>query len=149
MDGKEVERLALDIMARAEMVTLATMGKEPYPHQRALFNLRQSARFPGLSAYQAGKGLSVFLGTNASSIKMREAEGGAWVSVYYMIPAEFKGICLSGRAVVDTEARDALWVEGWEIYYPQGRHDPDYSILRIDPVRARGWNAMAAFDLEL
>jgi general stress protein 26 len=149
MDRKELEGLALDIMARADMLTLATTGKEPYPHLRALFNLRQAGRFPGLAAYQADKGLSVFLGTNTSSIKMREAEGGAWVSVYYMLPAEFKGICLSGRAVADPEARAALWVDGWELYYPKGRDDPDYSVLRVDPVRARGWNAMAAFDLEL
>jgi general stress protein 26 len=149
MERKELESLALDIMSRADMLTLATMGKEPYPHQRALFNLRQVGRFPGLAVYQAGKGLSVFLGTNTSSIKMREAEGEAWVSVYYMLPAEFRGICLSGRAVVDPDARAALWVEGWEMYYPKGRDDPDYSVLRIDPVRARGWNAMAVFDQEL
>lgn len=149
MDKKELEALALDIMARADMVVLATMGTDPYPHMRALFNLRDGRRFPGPAAYQAGKGLSVFLGTNTSSIKVREAGEAPWVSVYYMIPSEIRGIMLSGKAVADPEARRAIWMDGWEMYYPLGRDDPDYTVLRIDPVRIRGWSEGAAVDMEL
>jgi general stress protein 26 len=149
MDRKELEALALDIMGRSDMVILATMGKDPYPHTRALFNLRDARRFPGPAAYQADKGLSVFLSTNSSSIKVHEVGESPWVSVYFMVSSEFKGLQLSGRAVPDPEARAALWMRGWEIYYPKGRDDPDYTVLRIDPVRARGWNSAAAFDLEL
>jgi len=149
MNKKELEELARDIMGRADMLALATMGDDPYPHVRALFNLRNAGRFPSLSAFHDDKGLSVFLSTNASSIKLREIGAEPWVSVYYMIPAEFKGICVSGRAVADPEARAALWVEGWEMYYPKGKEDPDYAVLRVDPVRARGWSDFAAFDVEL
>jgi general stress protein 26 len=149
MNRKELEALALDIMGRADMLSLATVAGDPYPHVRALFNLRDAKRFPSLAAYQEGKGLSVYLGTNTSSIKVRESAAEPWVSVFFMIPAEFKGLCLSGRALPDPEAKAALWVEGWEMYYPKGRLDPDYTILRIDPVRARGWHASQAFDVEL
>jgi len=149
MERKELETLALDIMARADMLSLATMAGDPYPHVRALFNLRDARRFPDLAAYQSDKGLSVYLSTNTSSIKVRESAAEPWVSVFYMIPAELKGLCLSGRAVADPEARAALWLEGWEMYYPKGRDDPDYTILRIDPIRARGWNASGAFDIGL
>jgi len=149
MERKELETLALDIMSRADMLSLATMAGDPYPHVRALFNLRDARRFPDLAAYQSDKGLSVYLSTNTSSIKVRESAAEPWVSVFYMIPAEFKGLCLSGRAVADPEARAALWLEGWEMYYPKGRDDPDYTILRIDPIRARGWNASGAFDIGL
>jgi len=55
-----------------------------------------------------------------------------WVSLYYMIPGEFLGLCLSGRARSVPEARAELWVEGWERYYPAGPGDPDYSVLRVD-----------------
>jgi general stress protein 26 len=149
MNKKQFEEFALDIMGRADMLTLATMGAEPYPHLRALFNWRDAARFPALAEYQKGAGLSVLLGTNTSSVKVREMGSAPWVSVYFMIPSEFKGLCLSGKALPDPEARAALWIEGWEMYYPKGRDDPDYTVLRVDPVRARGWAASAAFDLEL
>jgi general stress protein 26 len=66
-----------------------------------------------------------------------------------MIPSDFKGLCLSGMAIPDAEARASLWVEGWEMYYPAGRDDPDYTVLRVDPVRARGWNSLSAFDMEI
>ncbi len=56
----------------------------------------------------------MFLGTNTSSAKIREIEAERWVSLYFMLPAEFKGLCLSGRAVVDPRARAALWAEGWK-----------------------------------
>ncbi len=149
MDRAEFEVFAKDVMRRASMLTLATSGDEPYPLMRALFNLRNETAFPGLAAYQADKGISVFLGTNTSSIKTALMGTNAWVSVYYMIPEEFRGLNLTGMAVRDGDARKALWVEGWERYYPTGRDDPDYTVFRIDPVRARGWNCGAAFDLAL
>ncbi len=149
MERNELEPLARDVMGKADMLALATMGNEPYPHLRALFNLRNANRFPALAPYQVDKGLSVYLGTNTSSIKVREIGKEPWVSVYFMIPAEFKGLCLSGRAIADPAARAALWVDGWEMYYPAGKNDPDYTVLRIDPVRARGWSAAQAFDIEL
>ena len=149
MDRNELDALALDIMSRADMVALATSGGEPYPLVRAMFNLRNRAQFPGLAAFQADKGLKVYLGTNTSSAKLRDIVGQPWVSVYYMVSAEFKGLCLSGPARPDPEARSALWVEGWELYYPKGREDPDYTVLRVDSVRARGWASSAAFDLSL
>jgi len=149
MDRNTFESLAADIMGRADMLSLATVGTEPYPHVRALFNLRDAKRFPSLAAYQTDKGLSIYLGTNSSSSKLREIDEEPWVSVYFMIPSEFKGICLSGKAMADPEARAALWVEGWEMYYPAGREDPDYTVLRIDPLRAKGWSSAAAFDFEL
>jgi general stress protein 26 len=149
MKKAELEALALDIMGRADMLALATMGGDPYPHVRALMNLRDAKKFPGLVGFHADKGLSIFLGTNTSSIKVRETGAEPWVSAYFMIPSEFKGVCLSGKALPDPKARAALWVEGWEMYYPQGRDDPDYTVLRIDPVRMRGWASMSAFDVEL
>jgi general stress protein 26 len=149
MERSELEATALDIMGRADMLALATTGDDPYPHVRALFNLRNAKNFPSLAAFHADKGLSVFLGTNTSSLKVREAGAEPWVSVYYMIPGEFKGLCLSGKAIPDSEARATLWVDGWEIYYPKGRDDPDYTVLRVDPVCARGWASMSAFDVKL
>lgn len=149
MTKEELGAFARDVMGRADMVVLAANGPDGYPLQRALFNLRDERRFPSLAAYQRDKGLSVYLGTNTSSVKVREIGGDPRVSVYYMIPGEFKGLCLSGEALPDQAARDAMWVEGWEMYYPKGRGDPDYTVLRIDPARARGWTSMSGFDIEL
>jgi hypothetical protein len=104
-------------MTRDELDAFAreVMGGDPYPHVRALFNLRDAGRFPSLADFQEGKGLSVFLGTNSSSLKVREAGVAPWVSAYFMIPGEFKGLCLSGRAVPDPEARAAMSAFDFEL----------------------------------
>jgi len=149
VDRKTFSAVAPDIMARAEMLSLATKGEEPYPMIRALFNLRNSRQFPGLAPFFADKGLSVYLGTNTASAKVRELAAQSWASVYVTLPGEFKGFMLSGRVLPDPSARDPLWVEGWECYYPLGRTDPDYTILRLDPMRAIGWYAGARFDFVL
>jgi general stress protein 26 len=149
MERKELEGLALEIMGKASMLSLSTLSEDPYPQVRALFNLRNRLRFPGLAPFFKDKGLSVYLGTNSSSVKMAQIGKDAWVSVYYMIPRSFKGLCLSGKAVVDEEAKAAIWVRGWERYYPQGQGDPDYTVLRIDPLRARGWYGARPFDFAL
>jgi general stress protein 26 len=149
MDRESFGTVAPDIMKRADMLSLATRGAEPYPMIRALFNLRNPRQFPGLAPFFSDKGLAVYLGTNTSSIKVGELSADSWASVYFMLPGEFKGLMLSGRVQADAAAREQLWVEGWERYYPKGRADPDYSVLRMDPVRARGWYAGESFDFEL
>jgi len=146
MDRESFSAAARDIMARAEMLSLATRGGEPYPMIRGLFNLRNPEQFPGLAPFFADKGLAVYLGTNTSSVKVGELAAESWASVYFMIPGEFKGLMLSGHAVPDESAREQLWVEGWDRYYARGRRDPDYTVLRLDPVRARGWYAGEPFD---
>jgi general stress protein 26 len=149
MERNELEAVAAEIMGRSEMLSLATVARDEYPDIRALFNLRNAKMFPSLRPFFEGKGMSVYLGTNSSSLKIREIVAEARVSAYYMIPGEFKGLCLSGKAVADAEARKAIWVEGWERYYPAGREDPDYTVLRIDPLRARGWYEGRPFDFSL
>ena len=53
--------------------------------------------------------------------------------IYFVDENEFKGLMLVGVVEIlqDIESRKMLWNEGYEIYYPQGVEDPDYSVLRF------------------
>lgn len=150
MERGELEAVAREIMEKAEMVSLATMDEGGYPSIRALFNLRNPTWFPGLAPFFSARGpLTIYLGTNRSSVKSCQITRHPKVAVYYALPGNIKGIMLRGEAVPDEEAKAALWVEGWERYYPAGRTDPDYRIWRIDPELARGWYEGAAFEFDL
>ena len=149
MTRDEVKAVALDIVRRSDVLVLATQGGDPYPHMRSLFNLRNQKQFPDQQAWLADKGLSVFLSTNTSSVKVKELGADSWASVYLVLPGQISGVCLSGRMRPDPAARVPLWVKGSEQYYPKGVDDPDYTILRLDPVRARGWHAGQPFDVTL
>jgi general stress protein 26 len=149
MKREDFNAAAVDIMERSGDLMLATQGGDGYPHMRMVFNLRNRQRFPTLAGFFADKGLAVYLGTNTSSVKARQIGSDARVTVYYAVPEEFKGLMLCGRAVPDAEAKAALWVDGWERYYPQGRTDPDYTVFRFDPVLARGWYAGKPIEFKL
>ena len=149
MDRQSFSTAALDMMERADVLSLATKGGDPYPMIRALFNLRNRQQFPGLAGFFEDKGVAVYLSSNTSSVKIGDLAADSWASVYFMIPGEFKGLMLSGRALPDEQAREQLWIDGWERYYPGGKRDPDYTMLRLEPVRARGWNAGDRFDFPL
>jgi general stress protein 26 len=71
--------------------------------------------------------------------------------MYYCVPGTFHGVMLSGEVaeVGDEAVKDRFWQPGWEIYYPQGMRDPDYTILEMRPARARGWLGGKAFDIRL
>lgn len=79
-----------------------------------------------------------YFATSASSSKVDHIKRHPKVSVYYCIPAESRGLMLSGEMeiVTDGAVKEALWQEGWDRYYPEGVHDPDYTVLRLLPARA-------------
>jgi general stress protein 26 len=51
---------------------------------------------------------------------------------------------LAGRIemVTDPSLKEAIWQEGWERYYPQGREDPDYAVLSMYPERAEYYHRL-------
>ena len=152
-DRAAVVRACLDVMRESEALYLTTLDDDGAPCTRAVFNLRRESQFPGLrDLFRAGDdSLMVYVSTNTSSEKMRQIRRDARVALYYCIPRTFHGVMLSGRVeeIVDHTVKDRIWQPGWEIYFPTGRRDPDYTILRLRPGRVRGWLGERAFDLRL
>lgn len=139
----EIRTSCLELMRQVPDLYFTTVDEEGFPHTRCIFNLRCAGRFPGLQAVFAGHDhdLMTYLGTNTSSVKVRHIRSNPRVAAYYCDPASFHGVMLSGRVeIVDDPAlKRSLWQEGWEMYYRQGPDDPDFAVLRLLPVRVRGW----------
>jgi general stress protein 26 len=112
--------------------------KEQYPNQVRLFETHQGD-------------LMIYCSTNTSSGKIRQIKANPRVSVYYCNPAKFHGAMLRGdiEIVDDSELRQALWNDGWEMYYPGGPDDPDHTVLRLYPKSVKGWYKAAAFEFEV
>ena len=87
------------------------------------------------------------LATSAASDKVRELRTNPQASVYYCEPGRFHGLTLTGpvEILTDPELKKELWAEGWRIYWPSGADDPDYVILRLQPVEASGWWGSRSF----
>jgi general stress protein 26 len=146
----EIRRACLDVMAVSPAVVVTTIDDDGSPSTRAMFNLRRRSQFPKLVPLfePHAASLLVYLATNTSSDKVRQLRRDPRVSLYYCIPETFHGVMLGGSVVFEEgrEVRRSIWQKGWELYYPAGVDDPDFTVLSLVPRRLRGWLAGRAFD---
>ncbi|KAF0215947.1 MAG: pyridoxamine 5'-phosphate oxidase-like FMN-binding [Geobacteraceae bacterium] len=154
MNEQEALRLAVELMESAEAAFLTTIDGDGFPQSRAMLNLRNARKFPELIGLFSGHrdDFTVYFTTNTSSPKVVQIRAKPAVSVYYCSPAEWRGLMLGGmmEIVADPGLKKALWQEGWEMYYPDGATDPDYTILRLAPAVAKYYHQMSncTFGLE-
>lgn len=146
----DLRAFCLDLMAAATEVAVATIDTDGLPQARIMFNARNRERFPALVPLFKGhdRDFLIYLGTNTSSPKIRQLKADPAIAVLFADPPRFHSLMLSGRAeiVEDPAAKKALWQDGWELYYPAGPGDPDYTVLRLRPVKGKGRRGDAPFD---
>jgi general stress protein 26 len=143
------KKAAITLMETAPCIYLATINDDGYPYIRCLFNLRNKEQFPQLKAFfQKQDDFLTYISTNTSSKKLNQIRVNPNVSVYYCRPEEFFGLMFPGRIEIVDEisVKKALWIDGWERYYPTGVEDPDYTVLRLKPTLARGWYKSNKFE---
>ena len=154
MDVSEIRRQCLEVMTTAPAVFITVIGEDGFPRTRAVLNLRNRTQYPNHAHLYAqhDEDFMVFISTNTASKKREEIEANPRIGLYYSLPESFLGLSLIGRAEVieDLEIKRAVWVDGWEQYYSGTGtpEDPDYTLLRILPVEARGWLAGTKFQFE-
>lgn len=107
---------------------IGSVDEEGFPQIRALLRPRKRE---GLKA--------IWFSTNTPTNKVRHFAANPKACVYFCSPATFEGALLTGTMEVLTtpEAKEMLWQQGDEAYYPGGVTDPDYCVLRFTPFKAR------------
>ncbi|NHJ14127.1 MAG: hypothetical protein EAX95_10655 [Candidatus Thorarchaeota archaeon] len=153
MDENKLREMCLRVMDDAWPAYLTTIDERGYPQTRAMFNLRNKQHFPKLEPLflKLENRFTAIFSTNTSSTKIDNITKDSKVSIYYCVPDEWRGVMLSGNIEIvdDAKLKKALWHDGWERYYPKGYDDPDHSVLRLEPILARGWNQNHTFRLDL
>jgi general stress protein 26 len=150
MNDKEARRLSLDLIEISEAAFLTTIDNEGFPHTRAVFNLRNKIQFPGLGKLFESHiaDFAIYFTTNTSSSKISHIENNSKVAVYYCKPGEFRGLMLGGsiEIVADRDEKETVWLDGWRMYYPEGVHDPDHTVLKLRPSYARYYHQLDALE---
>lgn len=153
MTKEELREKANQLLEEADICYLTTIDSQGFPNTRAVFNLRHSAQFPLLAPEFSGhrRDLMVYLTTNTSSKKVEQIRKNPNISIYYCLREKFHGMMLVGRCEIvdDPVVKQRIWQDGWEIYYPKGVADEDYSILSLKPLWAKGWYGENAFEFRL
>jgi general stress protein 26 len=140
-------------MSSTKAAYLSTIDDDGYPHIRAISNLRNKDEFPGLADFfhPYRNQFTTFIVTNTSSSKIGQIEANPKCSLYYCNPIEWCGLTLKGRIEIidDIDLKKALWLDEWERFYPAKYKDPEYTVLRVVPDQARGWDYNKTFEFSL
>jgi len=153
MEEKEIKKECLNLMETANAIYLSTNGSNGYPHTRMMSNLRNKKENPGAAEIIAQKkqDFNIYFITSKSSTKMQQIRANPKVSAYLCNPAAFHTLMLSGQVqeITDKEFKKKLWQDGWEMHWPGGADDPEFTVLKLSPAFAKGWYKEGPFEFGL
>ena len=152
MSENEMKKSWLELIAACPDVVVTTISADGFPQARVMFNLR-GPRYPELQEYlrPLDGTFRYYLDTNTSSSKVRDVRSRPQSSLLFCRPEIYFSLMLAGELTIEEDPvlRRELWRPGWETYYPAGPGDPDYTVLRFDPLYGRGWNGSVNYFFDL
>ncbi len=129
---EESIRKISDLIHGIRIAMLTTTGTDGSLHSRPMAT--QEKIFDGVLWFLTG----------LHSGKIYEIRSDAEVALTY-VDGKHTFLSLSGRATVSTDRAkiEELWNPMYEAWFPQGKDDPEISVLRVDVDRAEYWDAPA------
>ena len=93
----------------------------------------------------------IWFSTNTSSQSVERYRHCPKAAIYFYDAATFQGVMLRGQIEIreDAAAKESLWQEGDELYYPKGVTDPDYCTLHFTAESARYYADFQSTDIKL
>lgn len=153
MEEKEIKQECLKLMETADVMYLNTISEDGFPHTRMMGNLRNKEQNPGLVDLfkQHSEDFLIYMVTSKSSVKMQQIRANSKVSVYFCNAGEFHGLMLVGntKEITEKDFKEKLWQDGWEIFWPGGAGDPEFTVLELLPHFAKGWYKEGPFEFEI
>lgn len=150
---KELINQGLELIEKADTAYLTTIDKNGFPSTRAMLNLRNSKQFPKLVDFMShyNNDLTLFFTTNTSLTKISQINNNAKVSVYFCDSKSWHGFMCQGEIeiVKDKSVKHSIWLDEWEMYYPDGKDSEDYAILKLKPSYIKSYYQFKQTDLVL
>jgi general stress protein 26 len=150
---KELIDKGLELIKKSSAAYLTSIDSEGFPSTRAMLNLKNSKQFPELDGFMKkyAKKFTLFFTTNTSSAKIKQLLSNPKVSVYYCDTKTWHGFMCQGNIeiVKDKKIKDAIWLDNWTMYYPEGKDSEDYTILKLEPSYIKTYYKFQQSDLKL
>ncbi len=145
MEEKELKQEYLKLMETADAVYFSTVDSDGFPQIRVMANLWNKEQSPGLAEVfaQHSEDFLVYLTTCEATSKIKQIKANPKASVYFCKVNESLGLMLAGEIEIITD--ENLKKELWQDYYP----DKKYTLLRLLPDFAKGWNKVGPFEFKL
>jgi len=129
-----------NIIDKASVSIISSVDEGGFPNSKAMLPPRKRE---GIKHF--------FFTTNTSSMRVRQYLKNPKACVYFFDKRFFKGVMLRGVMEVlhDSAAKEMIWKQGDEMYYPQGVTDPDYCVLRFTAQNGRYYSNFKSEDFEV
>lgn len=114
------KREALEFVREHPVSHLATV-EDGEPWIRAMFSPRVDDDF------------TVWYATSGSSNKIRQIKSDRNVCTVFYDEARYVRVKGQAEVVTDEEMKADLWEDDWAKYWPKGKDDPDYVLIKISP----------------
>jgi general stress protein 26 len=82
----------------------------------------------------------LYFATSMDSAKLRDIETDPQVMLIMQEGSAYVSITGAAHTSTDRELIDRLWSEAWQVWFPEGKDDPNIVILRIEPEDAEYWD---------
>jgi general stress protein 26 len=130
---------SLALINRSKIAMLGSVDKNGYPNIKAMLNLEHDELN------------TIWFSTNTSSKRVTQFHQNPKACVYYVDQERFMGLMLVGilEVLQDSKSRQRLWRPGFEMYYPLGVDDPDYSVLCFTSVLGNFYHGLANHTFEV
>ena len=157
MVEKELKAACLNLMETTDVMYLSTIGSDGFPYTRIMSNLRNKKVNPDLEGiFEKHKDdFTVYTVTSKSAEKIKQIKANPKVSVHFAfysdVPSEFVYFMLGGEIteITDEQLKKQFWQKGWEMFWPGGVDDPEFTVLMIKPTFARGGYKEKPFEFKI
>lgn len=80
--------------------------------------------------------------SGADSVHNLQLTGDHRAQLMFCNPAKIEYLVIFGEATITRERRkiDELWTRAVEAWFPQGKEDPNLTLVRVHPVRTHYWD---------
>lgn len=122
--GKTILDLAGELLAKSEVVTLASVTEEGFPRVCAMARVRSE----GVK--------TVWMATGTYSKKTEHFRKNPKASVCAYSGGDSLTLVGNVAVLTDEQTKKDLWQEWFIKHFPKGPDDPDYCVLKFDAVEA-------------
>lgn len=121
---KDLKEIAKEIMIAAKNCALITVDSLGVAHARTM------------DPFEPQKDFTVWMGTNAHSLKVKQLQQNKQVTLYYFDAKSGSYATLQGFAYIvnDKKLKDTFWKTEWESFYKN--KETDYLLLKFKPISA-------------
>jgi general stress protein 26 len=130
---------SLELMNQSPIAMVGSIDGDAFPNIKAMLNMEHE----GLA--------TIWFSTNTASKRVAQFQQNPKACVYYADQVNYKGLMLVGTIEIlqDAASRQRLWRPGFEMYYPLGVDDPDYSVLRFTTIWGNYYHGLSNLTFEI